>query len=283
MDFKCAVYATLAYSDIFDYPLTEKELQKYFVSGLPVDTTFEEMLRACPKAKKKDGYFYLAGRSGLIPLRQKRESISHEKMKRAKKIARLLQYIPSVEFIGLSGSLAMSNADTDADIDLFIITKPHTLWLTRLFMLLLLECCGMRRKRTGNIFSDTVCVNMLLDTKHLSFPKERHDFYTAHEIVQLKPLIDRGEIYEQFLLQNTWVLHFLPNAFGKIRRSRRRDKSSFYWFLPLELLARSVQVWYMKGHRTKETITPGFVAFHPFDYKKEILTQWKKKKKAYGI
>lgn len=284
MDFKKAIYATLAYSDIFDYPLTKEELLRYLLVTRSASSRFDTMVLSLPKVKKKEGYFYLSGRSSIIDLRKKRAAISLEKMKRAKKVVRILKRIPSIEFIGMSGSLAMANGDEDADIDLFLITRPQTLWLTRLLVLLFLEVKGMRRKRTGNTFSDTICVNMLVDTNHLRFPKERHDAYTAHELVQLKPLFERSNSYRRFLVANEWVLKYLPNGFVCMQSKEFHKETSLSFFLaPLEFLAQSVQIWYMKGHRTKETITDGFVAFHPFDYKKEILGQWEKKKKLYGI
>lgn len=284
MDFKKAIYATLAYSDIFDYPLTKEELLQYLLIKRSASTNLDTMVLSLPKVKKKEGYFYLSGKSSIISLRKKRAAISMEKMKRAKQIVRMLKRIPSIEFIGMSGSLAMANAEEDADIDLFLITKPQTLWLTRLLVLLLLEVKGKRRKRTGSKFSDTICVNMLVDTNHLCFPKERHDAYAAHELVQMKPLFERSNSYRRFLCANEWVLKYLPNGFACIKsREFEQGTSLSFFFAPLEFLARSMQIWYMKGHRTKETITHGFVAFHPFDYKKEILGQWEKKKKLYGI
>src|SRR6185312_7622187 len=137
-------------------------------------------------------------------------------------------YIPTIEFAGLSGSLAMHNAEKDADIDIFIITRPNTLWLTRFLILSLLQLKGKRRAPGKKHAKDTICVNMLLDTKHMAFPKNKRNIYTAHEIIQMKPLLIRNNTYNEFLHKNKWIINFLPHAFPtllpNIKKSyRRRD------------------------------------------------------------
>jgi len=51
----------------------------------------------------------------------------------------------------------------------------------------------------------------------------------------------------------------------------------------IELVAKNLQLWYMKKHQTTEIVTEGFVAFHPDDYTKKILYEWQKRIKKYDI
>ena len=53
---------------------------------------------------------------------------------------------------------------------------------------------------------------MFMDGQKMRFPKSEQDIYTAHEIVQLKPLVDKQETYKRFLWQNRWLQEFLPQA-----------------------------------------------------------------------
>lgn len=221
----------------------------------------------------------------LIEERQKRKKISEKKLQKANDIAKFLARIPTIELVGVSGSLAMYNADRIADIDLFIITKKHTLWMTRLLIACLLQTKHLRRKRNEKHAPNSVCVNMLLDTDHLLFPKSRRDSYTAHELLQMKPLFARGYTYHALLKKNTWIRTFLPNGYpySVIKGIPELKKTKKHMVVFFEPLARMVQVWYMKRHRTTETITDGFVAFHPYNYKDEILQEWERRKKKYGI
>src|SRR5581483_4533970 len=85
----------------------------------------------------QDGYYCLSDRVQNIALRKERIVASQEKLQFAKKIVWLLSKIPTVELIGVSGSVGVGNADRNADIDLFIITSENFLWTTRLLCVLL--------------------------------------------------------------------------------------------------------------------------------------------------
>lgn len=278
-----AITATLCYSAVFDYPLTKAELWRYLSTKKKIPfTTFAKALQTNRFIKQKDGYFYLHGQEKMVSLRQKRKKISQQKILHAKKICRLLQLIPTIQFIGLSGSLSMENANKNADIDFFIIASYGTIWLTRLFIFLFLQSIGKRRRRDAIAAPNTVCVNMLIDTTHIEFPKNRQDMYTAHEIMQMKPLFIRNNIYEIFLQKNMWVKKYLFNSvsFSKKQKKIKSPKNHFFF---LETLAKNVQLWYMKKHMTKEIIKTGFLAFHPNSYREYVLAKWIEQKKQYGI
>src|SRR5258706_7182761 len=114
-----AIIQALCYSDIFNYPLTKEEIGRYLVNSSSFTvSSFGETIQLLLKKKriiKIDNYFCLSGREEVILLRKERERISEEKIHFAKKIARILCIIPSISFIGLSGSLAMKNSTRESD------------------------------------------------------------------------------------------------------------------------------------------------------------------------
>lgn len=282
---KASIIATLSYSDVFDYPLTKAELWRYLLVESPISfIEFEKTINDGSISQRQE-YFFLPGKGTSVARRQQREKVSAKKMQKAKAIVAILQKIPTIQHIGISGSLAMQNAEKDADIDLFVITLPHTLWVTRFFILLLLQLKHVRRKRNERKTRDTVCVNMMIDLDHLAFPKERHDLYTAHEIMQMKPLFSRGVAYEMFLQNNSWVKRFLPNSFPQtaLQMFPRNSRIQYSRLQIFENIAKQMQLWYMKRHMTTETIKDGFVAFHPNDYKSTVLNAWEKRKQKYEI
>lgn len=280
-----AILKALIYSDIFNFPLTKEEIWKFLIGRKINRKSFEEELKNLQDIKFKNNYYYLAGREKILEKRIKREKESRKKLDLANKIVEKLSIIPTVLFIGISGSLALENSDEKDDIDLFIITSKNTLWITRLTLVVLLILMGQYRGR-GKEESQKVCLNMLIDENSLSFPKTRQDLYTAHEITQLKPILDRNNTYNKFLSANKWVTKFLPNSvvIKKLRNEVIKERKGNYRITQLlNYFAKVLQLWYMRGHRTNETINDKMLAFHPFEYKDYVLEEYNKRLKRYEI
>lgn len=293
---EAAILTTILYSDIFDFPVTKQELWQYLISKKQIQQTdFEEALGRLLTARvliHKSGLYCLSGKEKQIAKRKKLLSEVEKKFFLAKRAAYYLSFIPTVRFIGVSGGLAMANVTKEDDVDFFLITQKNTLFVTRVIVLLLLEWRGLRRKRIAKNTSDTICVNFFLDEKQLLFNRGKHDIYIAREIVQVKPLFERGETFQQFLQQNAWVVQFLPNV------SLSRKNEGYQWkrdyrsirFLSViltgkffEALFRFLQIYYMKRHKTTETVTNTVLAFHPKDYRTVVLQKLRTKRKEFGL
>ncbi|MEA3354884.1 MAG: hypothetical protein U9Q63_00140 [Patescibacteria group bacterium] len=142
----------IIYADIFNYPLTKKEINKWLIQGQSLTGDLAEgqvgtaKLEGLSLMGKTKSYYHLPNRSNIISLRQKRYRFSQLKLKKAKKITKILSFIPSIELIALTGALAMNNSDKNDDIDLMIVTKTNSLWLTRLLTIFILELLRSRRR-----------------------------------------------------------------------------------------------------------------------------------------
>lgn len=281
------ILKTLAYSDIFDYPLTKEELWKYLITSKPISRRlFESSIKSLDKIDKIGIWYFLKGRSSIVKTRIRREEESKKKIKIANRLARILSKIPAIQFIGISGALAMNNSDIHDDIDFFIITSEKSLWMTRLFVLLALELLGLRRKRKDMRVSDTICLNMIITEDALFLPFIKKDLYTAHEVVQIKTLFDRRNVYRKFLDSNRWVGRYLPNSTRGTNRSiHTSNPESFVGIFlrfvlssqMLEQVARTFQMFSIQRHRTTEIISDVILAFHPFDYGEKILSAYDKR------
>jgi hypothetical protein len=292
---KESIVNTLLYSDIFDYPLSKEEIWKFLISKNKEDKqSFLKYLNLKNNLfSHKNNFYFIKERIEIVKKRQEKEKYSLEKIKFAKKIIQKISRIPTVYFIGISGALAMKNSDKNDDIDLFVITAKGSVWTTRLIMVTALMFLKVYRKRTEENVSNKICLNMLVDDSTLSFSKNRQDLYTAHEIAQILPVINKNKTYERFINSNIWITDFLPNAFSQKQRIPFVSKISFidtiinrFLRIPIiEFLIRNIQFRYMKKHITKETILNNFLAFHPFDYKTYVLNNYKKKiaEYEYGI
>ena len=190
-------FLAVVYDDIFDWPLTAAEIKKW------------EILGKGEQSKKvifEKGYYCLRRRT--IALRREREKISARKMAKAKKVIEWLKKIPTVEGVFLTGSVVAGNAKRDADIDLMIVTKPNTLWLTRAVIVVLLKIKKMYRSHSASASRDKICPNIFLDSEHLEIKEKT--LYTAHEVRQVKCLFDRGNIESRWFRKNQWTRKYLP-------------------------------------------------------------------------
>lgn len=287
---KSSILKTIIYHDIFDYPLSFSQLWQFLISDKFVS---KKILKdALIKYKNEIGYkknlYFLKKRTHIVDKRLKKEIINRKKLKIAQKISSHLSKIPSIKFIGISGGLAMNSAEEVDDIDFFIITKKNTIWITRFLCLVILELLNVRRKRNSSKVSDKICLNMFVDEVFLLISKERQNLYTAHEVLQMKPLFQRGTVYKNFLFANIWVYKYMSNGIKGIKNQelkiRTENKSRFliYFLYLLNPIAKKIQFIYMKNHISKEIVKDTMLAFHPIDYKTKTLSAYNKRIKQYG-
>lgn len=265
-------FASLIYHDLFDYPLTSAELIRWQPGEKIEAVGLGNIL-----FKHKSGHFYLDGREGIVLRRLMRERSSKKKMKIAKKASLVLSLIPTVKFVGVTGALAMKNADETSDIDLLVITKKDTLWISRAMSLVLLRLFRLPVRRFGQRDEkDKLCLNIWLDETNLVWKKK--NIYTAHEIAQIIPLVDKEKTFKKFINKNKWVKDYWPNALKLGRKRRKKVKkdgesklSSI--FSVFESLARKLQFAYMKKKITNETVGKKIALFHPVDWSDYILNK----------
>jgi hypothetical protein len=202
-----AILETLAYSDIFDYPLTLDELHRY----LPVSITREELVEFVPQTlvcvlSQPEGcgtgmYYLLPNRSSIVDLRLERESASRPAFRRALSYGRILGLLPFVRMVAMTGSLAVLNLSKNADMDFMLVTAPKRLWIARAF--------AVTFGRMMRLFGDRICVNLLVSENALAWPLR--DLYSAREMGQMIPIVGMN-LYQRFREENHWVDSFLPNA-----------------------------------------------------------------------
>lgn len=258
-----AMIATIAYADIFDYPLTRQELRTWILieSHTPVRTK---------EIENKKGYFYLKGRSSLVRIREDRAAGQANKWAIARRAAQWLSYIPTIQLVGVTGGLAMNNAKVDDDIDLFIIVTDGTLWISRFKATIIMDMLGLRRHPRDATVTNKVCLNMFVTDRSMGVSDPERDCFSAHEVLQMQPLFIRGHTYRKFLSANQWVSAYLPMAWKNRALQTGKDKSILQrlgvWILRLvELPSKDFQLWYMARHRTHEVITDTTLRFHPKD------------------
>lgn len=206
-----AIIITLCYHDLFDYPLTLKETHHFLINKKTSFSKIQLIIKKMPQINSAGNFYFLTGRKEIIKTRQRRKKISQRKLIIARQISRYLRLIPSIKLIVVTGAVAIDNARKDDDIDLFIITSAERLWLTRILVVSLIELLGKRRHPQDLNPVDKICLNIFLDENHLALPKSKHNLFSAHEIVQMKVIYQKDNLYQKFLKSNQWLKKFLPN------------------------------------------------------------------------
>lgn len=265
-----SVTATIQYAQFFDYDLTFPDLHQRLISPhITSKKQLKDFINQTPQLKKHI-------HSQLTPKRQKRKKISQKKLKIARRFASLIKHIPTINLIAATGSIAVNNARPQDDIDILIVTTPHTLWITRPFVFIITKLFFSRRQpQKSTITSNDICNNLWLDSLSLSVPQNKRNLYTAHEILQVKPLFDRRNTYQQLLSQNSWVKKHLATAYQSLYKQSSKIKKSplTYLLAPLNLLFFTIQFLYMKPKLTQETITLHSAYFHPRSLYPKIASQ----------
>lgn len=219
---------------------------------------------------------------------RKRYLASKEKLKnlRFKFYLKLLSFFPQIKLVGLSGSMAMMNAKKNDDIDLFVITAKNRLFTGRFIAVFLAKLFWLYRPRFSLDYKNKVCLNLFFDEENLEVPDFKKTKYVAHEILQMKPLIVKDDIYQQFLRANRWVYKIFPNARllnskfkGQSSKLRFKIKNYFknfrflfliFHFLgdKIEKILKIFQLYLINRHRTTEIILKNQLWFHPKDFNK---------------
>lgn len=206
---KTDILNTLAYFDVFRYPLTQTEIF-FFLRHHYEQEEFVKALYALVRMKqvvKLDEFFSLEDDYSLVTRRRKGNQTAKKLLDTAGKIAGFLSSFPFVRGVAVSGSLSKNFADENADIDFFIITKKNKLWLARTFMHLFKKLTFLFHKE--HFF----CMNYYVDEKGLQIREK--NIYTATELATLIPM--RGvQAFADLYDSNTWSREMLPNYTMKV-------------------------------------------------------------------
>jgi predicted nucleotidyltransferase len=201
---RSSIIRTLAYYDIFSYPLTAAEIFYNLGSN---HTNLDEIKNELKNLSSyniiysKEEFFQLTDDEKYILRRKKGNELAKRRLKTAKKVSDLISRFPFIRGILLSGSISKGFMEEDSDIDYFIITYPNRVWFSRLILMLFKKLFLFNSKK---IF----CINYFVDSEKLEI--EEKNIFTATEIVTLLPTYGK-KIYDEFYEKNYWVKEFYPN------------------------------------------------------------------------
>ncbi len=324
---------TLAYFYIFDYPLTSFEVWKFLfqknnggdnnVSLFQIEQTLKK-LKEKNIIKEKNGFYYLStparqtnqnslntdkDKHDIIQIRIKRNRIAEEKYKKALKIIKILQYIPTIKMVAICNTLSYNNAKESSDIDLFIITKGKKIWVSRLLAASILKILNLRPKPNNSC--NKICASFFVSENNSDLEKIQiippspkggdgggyiknnplpFDIYLIYWIATLVPIYDKEKTYEKFIDKNLWIKKYLPNAKPYLTNPERNltSKKSLLYFIFYfsiliipEKLAKKIQLivmpknlLQMANKDTRVILNNSMLKFHDKDRRAEYYSKW---------
>jgi len=261
-----AIARTIAFFDLFSYPLTGFEVWKYLDVKCELAEVLEVLENIAKKSplvplfergqvERKNGFYFLAGREEIIKERMARYNYSDKKFKRAVWLSRIFKFIPWIKMIAVGNIIGAHNLKKESDIDLFIITEKNRVWLTRLFCVLIIKILGLRPKPEN--MRDKICLSFFISEEAMDLEKlmlsckisrdstclagrrvaslqndrMEKDIYFIYWLAGLVPIYNRDNIYNKFIGANNWLKNYLPNwERGEVnyRRDAGKGFSRFY-------------------------------------------------------
>jgi len=206
-----SILKTLAYFDIFSYPLPASELREFCGQKL-TDEEFRVVIKnllAADCVFELNEFYSLQNDLSIAENRRKGNERAAQVFPRAFRIGRFLYKFPFVRGVAISGSLSKNFADKNGDIDFFILTVSNRLWVSRTFMHLF--------KKLTYVFGKqhSYCMNYYLDETALEI--EEKNVYTATEVKTLVPVAG-SKTLEVFFEKNKWADEWLSNVKSKEKK-----------------------------------------------------------------
>lgn len=288
-----SILETMAYFDVFEYPLTYPELYRYLWRS--PKTTLSEVIqitRQMNQIIEHDGFVMFKDRASLPRIRQHRYVESELKWNKRRWFIRWLSYLPGVEAIFLTNTFAYHNVKTDSDIDVLIVTRPHTIWATRFYTTAVAKLFGVRPRPHRT--KDTLCLSFYITPTGLTqlekLRSDDDDALEAYWIVQAMPVYDphgyakqiaNSEWLKQVLpnnqpvqqhinrsIKHTW-LHSVTHTLGKLLLWNKLLKTLQFWIMPKQLKQLSGPL-----ETGVVVLTDDLLKFHTRDPRPKLTQEW---------
>lgn len=236
-----AIVRAVAFFDLFNYPLTSQEIWQYTHVKCDMIDLMRVLKISSGLIEEKNGFYFLRGRDKIIKTRMERYNFTDKKFKRALKVARIFKLVPWIKMIAVSNIIGAHNLKKESDIDLFIITEPGRVWVTRFFCVVITKILRLRPKE-GNA-RNKICLSFFISVEAMdlrglmlkdkitdSSAPDISDIYFIYWLTGLVSIYDANNTYEKFIEANSWIKEYLPNWQPAEVNYRRNAGQGFSWF-----------------------------------------------------
>lgn len=252
------MYETLCWFSLSQYPATAFEVWKWLWKpdkNYTLSQVYDVLVQSVwlkDRMQEQDGFYafpplHKGGQGGVFELvaeRRMRFADAERKFAKLRRALGWLARVPTVRAVAAVNTLAWWNTHAGSDIDLFIVARPGTIWMTR--ALLVLPFAFLKRRPAqagghGNEPRDPFCFSFFTITDELQMAAlqiEKEDPYLAYWTRSVVPVLDRDDVFDLFEKKNAWVREVLPHASGRMVH-REHGRALWSLLMPTFLLRAS--------------------------------------------
>lgn len=126
-----------------------------------------------------------------------------KRLRRLQGLGYLLQFVPFVKALMLTGSMSFGAAKVSSDIDLLVITAPKRLYTARFFVSLWAALTGWRRKPFESNLAGKFCINHFMTSENFDILPQTEANAKAHRF--MVKIWDREGEHERLMRENFWI------------------------------------------------------------------------------
>ncbi|MFA5084253.1 MAG: hypothetical protein WC475_02635 [Candidatus Paceibacterota bacterium] len=157
-------------------------------------------------AGKKEFYERLGRPAAEFSLsRRQQDVLFDKKWLQFLKLSRFFRYLPFIDFVLGSGSMALGNAHEDSDFDVIVGVKAGRIFTARFFCVLMFGLLGRRRQKLSHreAASDKICFNHFVALKSYRL-RPPYNTYWRELYGNLVPIYGQKEKIREFFGANDW-------------------------------------------------------------------------------
>jgi len=226
-----AITRVVAFFDIFDFPVTAQEIWKFCDWQCGLDEVVNFLNESNDFLEQNAVFYFLPGRADLCDKRIEKIIIAQKKYQKAMHVTKLFRFIPWIKMIAISNVIGQDNVKEESDIDLFVITEPNRIWITRFVSVVMLKILGLRPK--PNDVQDKICLSFFVSENNLNLKNLQidNDVYFYFWLTNLLPIHNQNNIYKKLIQANDWLWEKMPNWSGNAEMNAwmlKKENSIFY-------------------------------------------------------
>lgn len=295
-----AILKTIIFFDLFNYPLTNWEIWQYLnleISLADLEKEIENLFTS-GVLEEKDGFYFLPGRGDLINIRRERYNFANYKIKLARRAAKLFKWLPSVKLVAVANLIGHHNLRNESDVDIFIVSSPNRLWLTRLF------CTGLmkitKQRPTKECKRNKMCLSFYAASDGLAMEDLRFkpsDPYFDHWFLGLYPVYDNDKYLSYLRFKNPWLKNTFPNSIllkdnfsGNIFSNNLLDRILYYGANWLNVVSKKIQLIILPkilkelaNKNTGVVLNDQILRFYLTDKRQDFLDKYNKRLQEFNL
>lgn len=158
------------------------------------------------KIKMKKQIFdriYLEKFKKYLNIKEERSEIEKKLLEKTVKYIKYIKWIPWIKMIWVWNSISMNCADSESDIDLFIVTWKNRLWFVRIMITTVFQILKVRKNKKYHASRFCLSFFSTIDWVDFSSFAIKDDIYLYFWIVYFKPILDFDNTYNLFLEKNS--------------------------------------------------------------------------------